>query len=215
MTDESIHVSGDAEVSAEPEIANITIGITREHDDVGVIRERLAERADELRAALQNYGIPERNVSTQSYTVRQTRQREEGADRPDHTGEHTFVVSAEDVADVGDVIDTALSNGATELGNVEFTVSDETRRDCRDEAIEAAIVQAQQDASAAATASNLTVGAVQDMSVDRARVAPTKSQGEALALSASGDDTAQTQIESGDVTVSASVSIEYALVDDN
>ena len=205
---ETINVNGSGEVTSEPEAAEVTVGISVEHEEVAKVRTDLARRYEELENSLLDESFEEDDIVTAGYAVRHRPPREEN-DVETYHGSHTVQVSVGNVDAVESAIDTALSSGATEIDDVKFTLTDETRRACRDEAIQLAVDEARHDAAATAEAADRVLGDIVDMGVDRARVSPSQHSGEALALASTHN--VDTSIQSGNVSVSVTVSASYEL----
>ncbi|MEF8780724.1 MAG: SIMPL domain-containing protein, partial [Haloferacaceae archaeon] len=158
-TRRSVVVTGTGEVEAEPDLALLRVGVEARAETAGEARNQISEGAEELIAALTEYGIDEDDVTTQRYWVRDRidrRAMEEDGVRPDdpeareeytyYQGSHTFEVKVRDVEAVGEVIDVAVDAGADEVGRVTFTLSEETRADLREDALRQAIESAREEA---------------------------------------------------------------------
>jgi hypothetical protein len=128
--------------------------------------------------------------------------RQEG---PTYRGLHAFEITIEEPDRAGEVIDTAVSNGASEVDGVEFTLSSEKRENLREEALQAAMENARSEAGTVAAAEDLRIAGVDRISTTEFDRRPYSAETAALAAGDGGS----TSIDSGPVSVSASVTVVY------
>jgi len=215
--DRTISVSSRGEVAAEPDLARIRTSIEVTDDDPTAVRDQLNERADDLREGLLAAGLDEDQITTDRFRVqdRGDRQHAEAAgvgpgdDLEEFTyyqGTHRFRITVEDTDAVGSVIDTALDSGADSVDSIEFTLSDDRRVERRNDALEAALQEARNEAEVIASEVDATVVGVQAVDSSESRVSPVRADIEQMA-----DDTHGTSIETDDVTVRATVSVRYRM----
>lgn len=202
---ETIEVAASGQVQAQADRAVIRVGIVTSADDVETVRERLSNNASSMREALVEAGIDRSQIRTARFDISSDRNpRGEDSRQPQYRGVHAFEITINETDRAGEVIDTAVSNGANEVDGVRFTLSPEKRQDLREQALRDAMDAARGDADAVAAQSGLTVAGVDHVSTTEYSRSPY--QAEALAASADG---ASTSIDSGPVTVSASVTVVY------
>jgi len=200
----TISVGATGEATADPDRAVATVGVEATATDAETARQRVAENVSTLRAALAEAGIDDDQITTNHYAIRQDHESKRSESTPtQYEAVHSFEVQIEDVDAVGSVIETAVDNGATNVGRVEFTLSQETRSDLREEALAAAMDSARSDAEALASNANLSVAGVESVSTSNGHVRPYRAE---AALAADG---AATSIESGPVSVRAQVQVTY------
>jgi len=104
------------------------------------------------------------------------------------------------VEDAGPVIDAAVTGGATRVDGVQFVLTEETRRQFRSVALEAALDSARADANTIASATGVEVQTVVSVETGNGGVSPI------FAEDARGDGTT---FDSGDVNVTAHVNVTY------
>lgn len=204
----TISVAGTGEVDAEPDAAVVRLSVRASADDAGSVNSELAAGTEELRSTLSEFGVPEENVQTVRYYVREDPR---SRDRPDDTryvGEHSFQVTLDDVDRAGALVDAAVDGGADDVGGVSYTLSEERREQVRDDAVRDAIANARSDAAVVADATDLEITGVAAASTQQASVRPYRAETQALA---SGD--AGTDIDVRDVTVSATVDVTFSAAD--
>lgn len=203
----TITVGASGSVEADPDRAVIEVAATATGDDVSTVRRRLAENATAMRAALNDAGIDNGSISTEYYDISRDRHRERGRDEPKFRARHAFTVTVDDPDRVGEVIVVAVENGASEVDRVRFTLTKETRRDLRDDALADAMSNARTQADTIAGNSELRIEGVDTVSTAEVGVEPFRR--ETVAFAAAGDGGGGTSISSGPVTVTAQVQVVY------
>jgi len=211
-SDSTIRVSGSGSADAEPNQAVVQVAVVAVAPDAATARQRLATNVSRMRAALERTGVDEDRITTQRYDIYRDRRRprEEGAEpRVQYRATHDFEITVTDPDRVGEVIDTAVRNGATEVDDVAFTLSADRRRHLERRARSAAMADARTKARALATDANLTVTGVRVIRTGRSG-APRYADAEGTATStAVPTPAAPSDLESGPVAVSTTVQVVY------
>ena len=203
-SDPTISVSGTGQVSAEADLAVVSVAVTARADSADDARGQVADGVASVREALADAGVPEDAVTTAYFSVQPSYDDEDRI--PDsYRATHALRIET-DPARAGEVVDLAVGNGATEVNGVQFTLTDETRDDLRSEALAQAVDRARADADAVAGAADLEISGVQSISVGGSY-----SPGPFYAETAADARGGSTSFAPGPVTVSASVSITYAV----
>jgi uncharacterized protein YggE len=195
-------------VSTEADRAVVTVAVTARADSAEKARSTVAANATEMRDALREVGVDDDAVTTASYHVRPISEPVRESGEREITGyEAVHAYRIETTPDAaGTVVDTAVGNGASEIHGVSFTLSDETRADLREEALDRAMSSARTDAEAIASSAGLTVTGVQSASTSGG-YSPAYEVRETAADS--GGSGAPTQFEGGSVTVTANVDVTF------
>jgi uncharacterized protein YggE len=205
LTSDTITVSGSGTVQADADRAVVSVAVLSSGDDISAVREDLSENASEMRDALAEMGIDENLIRTAYFDISsEERYGRQDPEAPTYRGMHAFEITIETPDDAGQVIDTAVSNGASEVDGVEFTLSPDRREELREQALESAMNNARSEASTVAGAEDLSITGVDRISTTDYRRTPY-----AVETAAGGDAGARTSISSGPVTVRASVSVVY------
>lgn len=213
----TIKVGASGGIRTDPDRAVVRVAVAVTAPDAATARKRLAENVSRMRDALSGMGIGDDQITTTYFDIdrdrhyRSPREREAG-EKPDvvFRGRHAFRITLTDLDRTGEVIVTAVESGATSVDNVEFVLSERTRRDLRHQALQEAMTEARAKAETIARSSesldegSLTVQSVQTSNVnvrfpERAELmaTPTPSAG------------ATTSIDTGSVTVTAQVVVTY------
>jgi uncharacterized protein YggE len=205
----TIAVAASGQVQTQPNQAILRVAVEATGESASTVRQRLAENVSQMRAALAEMGIEGDQISTADYDIR-NQQRfggREDAERPPFRGRHAFTITLTDLNRTGRVIVTAVENGATSVDDVRFTLSEETRRELRKEALADAMSSAREQASVIADQSDLSIAGVGSVQTADVGFRPVRFEGSALAGGDGGGG--GTSIEGGAVTVTAQVQVTY------
>lgn len=200
----TIDVAGTASVSASPDLALVGVAVVATAETADEAREVAAENVAAMRDALDDAGVDDDQVHTTAYYLRAVYDYENGDREIVHYRvEHAFEIET-DVDRAGDVVDVAVTNGANQVSGVQFTLTDDTRRDLRTQALALAMANAREDADAIAKAGDLTIVGVKSAKTSGVGYVPFDSRFE-------GDGAAggSTVIEPGPVRVSVTVAVTY------
>jgi uncharacterized protein YggE len=149
-----------------------------------------------MREALSEANVSDDQIRTTHFLI-QTERNDNGTIT--HHASHGFEVRVP-VEDAGPVIDAAVTGGPTRVDGVQFVLTEETRRQFRSVALEAALDSARADANTIASATGVEVQTVVSVETGNGGVSPI------FAEDAHGDGTT---FDSGDVTVTAHVNVTY------
>jgi uncharacterized protein YggE len=211
----TVAVGGRASVTAEPDAATVRLQVVAAGEDPETVRNRLSRNASAARQALLDYGLDEEQVRSEAFRIRENyrARRDPDADLPAFRGAHELVIELEDTDAVGEVIDAAVESAPVRVEGVQFGLSDERRERLRDEALAQAIEDARSEAELVATAENLELRSAERIATDRVSVDEPEGtvvrQAAATPTEAGGDAAGSTRVESGEVTVRASVTVVY------
>lgn len=211
-SDQTVVVSANGQVQTEPERAVVQVAVTARADSVETVREQLAENASQLRAALKEAGLDPDHITTTRYDISRNHGHERNPSEPKYEGQHAFVITVNETARAGEVVVTAVENGATRVGDIRFTITQETRTDLREQALSKAIENARGKAMVAANGTGLRlagVRTVQTADISTQEVQREKAYRLTVANSGGGGDSTPTSFESGTVTVTAEVVVVF------
>lgn len=205
----TISVSGHAEVTSPPEVVDAVLAVETESTDVQDAQAQNRNRSAAVMDALRAAGIPEDRIETTDYRVQTITERDrDGVAQPTrYRVTNQVTVEIEDIQTAGSILDTAVEAGANRIDSVTFDVTDETRQQLQDEAMQEAAGVAEQKAGSLADRLGVSVGTPVRVSESNYDIYRFES-----AYRGGAGDAAQapsTQINPGDVTVSAQVAVEY------
>jgi uncharacterized protein YggE len=154
-----ISVTGEATVSAAPDLAQIDAGVTSEAKTAREASDANNAAMGKVLLALKGASIDEKDFQTSRLSL-------QPQIAPNRSGPVAIVgyrasnqvsIRLRDVTKVASVIDTLVSAGANDLGGIHFTVSQASK--LLDEAREQAIADARRKAEIYAKAAGVTLGA--------------------------------------------------------
>lgn len=209
-----IHVSGTGKVTTSPDQVIITVGVETENPDAATAQQQNAAKMESVVSSLKKLGIPAENIQTSGYSMYGRTTDDDspfgGKEVKVYVVSNNVVVTLEDVTMAGEVIDTAVANGANQVNSVRFTLSDEKSQELRSDALHAAVTQARGDADAVADALGVMILGVKEVSVGGSYT-PVVYAEEAVykSMDAAGSYAVPTPIEAGTIDVTATVSVTY------
>lgn len=206
-TNRTIDVSATGQVSAKADQAVVRVAVEARGDDAETARQRLAENVSRLRDGLADVGVNGSRLTTSGYDIREEYRRPDAKanDDPQYVARQSFEITLHDTDRAGEVIDAAVQNGATSVDGVRFTLSTERRDELKQEALEDAMDRARTKAETLAAQSDMTIVEATTVQSTEYGHQPTYAQATAVA-----DSGASTNIDSGPVTVTATVHVVYA-----
>jgi uncharacterized protein YggE len=153
-----IRVTGHARISAQPEQAEVDVGVVTEAAEAGDAARANAEKLDRVLKSLQSAFGPGARFETASYSLSPVYRHDEPRNEPVISGyraSNTLRVRDLQIAQVGKAIDTATSSGANSVHNIVFKLRDEAAVQSR--ALRDAAADARAKAQALAEALGLRV----------------------------------------------------------
>lgn len=203
-------VGASAEIRVAPDRAELAVAVESRARTAAQASSDNARVQSAVLEAIRRQGIAGPQLQTRSMQVSPEYQYPREGGRPTVTGyvaRNEVVVTLSDLAKVGPVIDAALGQGATSISGPRFMLSnpDSARR----EALDAAVRKAMADAQVMARAAGVRVGRVLEMST-HSGTENFEAARPAVMMRASADAVA-TPIESGTITVQASVQMRVAI----
>lgn len=207
----TVEVGASGQVETAPTRAVIRVGVTSRAESVETVRRQLAENASRMRQALQDAGVDPSQIATEDYDIRRDRhpRRERGErEQPRVRGRHAFVITLSNTSRVGQVVVTAVQNGATNVRDVRFTVDRQTRLDLRRQALANATQNARERAQVAADSAGLQLAGVHTVRTQAVDVHPIHRREAGLGAGADAGG-APTTFEGGTVTITAQVQVTY------
>jgi uncharacterized protein len=120
-----ITVNGEGTVKASPDMATATLGVRTENLNLQDAQAENAKNANDLVTSLVGLGIPKEDIRTADYRIDPIYTYEEGKQLfQGYRVTHLYTITIRDADQVGQVIDTAVANGANEVMNIQFTVAE-------------------------------------------------------------------------------------------
>jgi uncharacterized protein YggE len=208
-TTNTITVTGSAETKANPDRAVVEVSVEATGSSATTVRDELAAQSDRLTQALRAAGIDDDQITTGRFAIRERREPPREGEKPTRSvyyGTHSFTIDVDSVDEVGSVVDTAIDGGADSVDRIEYTLSESTRTNLRQQALEGAVSNARSEAEVLAAQVDSRIVDVQQVTTDSGGVSPYFGD-TAVAMESAGS----TELQPGDVTISAAVEVTYEI----
>lgn len=157
----SVRVHGESQISAEPDEAEMDIGVVTQGSTTEAASTQNTQRVTAVVESLRTI-VPAANIKTINLSINPNfRYPKQGAPTIEgYTANNTVRVTVEDLAMLRKVIDTATKAGATSVNRLNFTLRAESEREVRARALGQAATQAQSSAEALANSLKLKLGRI-------------------------------------------------------
>lgn len=211
-TEHVIQTAGTGNVIGTPDRAQVTFSVQTENIDVKSAQAENAIKMGRVHDALIAFGLPQDALKTTGYNIYPLYEESTGILTPKiktYRVTNSLTVTLHNVSQTGEIIDTAVANGINQADSIQFMLSDEKAQELRTEALKEAVSRARSDADTISTAMGTTIAGVQRAETGSS-YSPVYFQNYALD-SAVPKAAASTPIQSGDITVSATVTITYLI----
>lgn len=210
----TIRVSATGEVQVEPDRAWVDFGLENQGATAQAASEANAQVMERVIAALRRAGVPREQIETRDYSVfPDYAPGQPGESEPRIRGyrvSNVVTVRTDQVTGVGALIDAALAAGANRVHGVRFGLRDPQA--ARGRALRQAIERGRAEAETIAAGLGVRLGAVLDASTSTEPVRPFPMREMAMDMARAQMASAPTPIEAGQQTVTATISLVYAIV---
>jgi len=199
-----VSVSGVGSISVKPDIAYINVGVETQNADAGVAQKENATKMTAVMAALTKAGIKDEDIKTVQYSIYDRYDYlENGQDVKYYNVTNVVKVTVRDITKVGDVIDAASGAGSNQISSIQFGISNED--EVYQEALKAAMMSAKTKATSIMGTFGKTPGIPAKVTESSYYSGVVRMEYSAVAM----DSKMSTPVSSGELTVSANVTVEY------
>ena len=210
-----ILVSGEGSVDVAPDMAVLSLMVTREAATARAALDANASAMANVLAAMREQGIAERDLQTSKFSIQPRyhypKRSSEGEQRPPrivgYTVRNGLTVRVRDINKVGEVLDTSVTLGVNEGGNILFTNDDPAS------AIALARTDAMHDAIAKANtlaqAAGVKTGKLLEISEQSYRPRPMPMARTEMAMMSA--DSGGLSIAAGENTYKVTVNVSFAI----
>ena len=209
---EGIWVSGKGEVSVVPDIVSLRLGIEAQETSVAEAQTKAAEAMNKVMAALTESGIDEKDIQTQYFSIQQVTKWNRETEEQIIIGyrvTNTVTAKIRDTDKAGSIIDAVAKAGGdlTRINGISFSVDDPSAY--YEEAREKAMDEAEAKAKQLARLGGVTLGKPTYISEG----APPIVYPRAVYEVAPAQAPAETPISPGEMEISLTVQVTYAILD--
>lgn len=164
----TITVEGTGSLSLSPDLAKISIGVETEAENAQDAVASNNQRVEDLFTALDEFGIPEEDIQTENFSIRQVEKREPGPETSSLEGEkesaktyrvnNTVRVTLRELDQLGSLLDRAVQAGANTVHGIQFEA--DNQEEANEQALELAVQDARAKAEVIAEAAGVELGEV-------------------------------------------------------
>lgn len=202
----TISVTGTGRVIIDPDVADLSLGVSLTRPTAAAAREAAAEAMTKLVAAIKNGGVADKDIQTSSLSLQPVYDYSTNGQGKLTGFQLTNIVNVtvRKLDTVGDLVDASVAAGATSVNGVTFRVDNPTQAEAQ--ARTAAVNDARAKADALASAAGVTIVGVSSISETSAPIPYPI----AYYAGAPAKDAA-TPIQPGTTEVNVMVSITYRI----
>lgn len=205
-------VQGTGEVTAIPDTALLSLGVSKTATTVQAAQDQVNEIINKITADLKNLGVEEKNIKTVNYSVNPNYDYASGSQKI--TG---YIVNADiqvrlqPIDKANEAIDIATKDGATNVGNIQFVLDEKKQKELEEEARKIAIETAKAKAQSISKVSGIRLGRLVDVQESGMGYQPPIAYNQALRVDAKAEADAvpPTELNPGENKVSSNVTLSY------
>jgi uncharacterized protein len=197
----TLSVLGTGSVTTKPDTARISAGVTTQAPNAADAISANAEAMSKVIEALKRAGVASKDLQTE-FVSANPRYDDNGQAIVGYSASNSVSAVVRELSKVGDVIDAAVAAGANNVNGPSLARDDQDKL-YRD-ALEAAVANARQKATALANAAGVSVGKIRSLSESPQSVGP-------VMFDALAAKEAATPIEPGTAEITASVRVVFAI----
>lgn len=200
---ELFSVTGEGKITVVPDTAIVSLGISLNKPSVKAAQDEVNSVISEITKSLRALNIDAKDIKTSNYSIYpQYDYQTTGGNRiSGYQVSANLTVKVREFDKVNQVIDTATTKGANNVGGVQLTVDDTKQKELLQQAREMAVKDAKSKAESLASAAGMTLGKIVNIQED--------SNNFPRPMMAVADSSAKTNIEPGSTDVTTSVTLFY------
>lgn len=203
----TISVSGNGQVSAQPDVAVVTLGVETEAEEAAAALTENSQQMQALVDGLKNAGVTAEDIQTQVVRLNPRYAQDTGADgQPElvgYTATNIVEVHVQNLDAVGEILDASVQAGGNRIQGIRFEVSEPAQY--LDQARETAWNDALHKAEHLASLANVELGGV--LSINESGQGPQPIVQRPVAMEAA----AAVPIEPGSQTIEVDLQVTWYL----
>lgn len=206
-----ISVSGEGIVEAQPDRATISVGVVTREKNPSAVQAANAKAASAVINSIVALGVERKNISTGNYNFNPVYRHTDNGKRilEGYEASNSVTIIVDDLNLVGKIIDAALNHGANRVDSLNFGLRN--KNSYQDEALRLAVLDAKRKAEITAAALGKSIVSVRSVSINSSNVSAPRNYKMARSMAMEDAAEFETPIESGTLTCSASVHVEFEI----
>lgn len=205
----TINVAGNSEINVEPDKAEVTAGISIVKETAEEAQGEANKVINDIIDGLRYKGISEDDIETERLYLHEERTwtEEEGSKLIGWRATQTLKIKTTDLTKVGLITDICVTNGANQINNINFGLSEEKENEYKQEALAEATKSAKSKAEAIAESLGVNLGKIKTVSESNYYARPYMYPMAEVAVEKAVEEAAQ--VLPRDVTVTANINLIY------
>lgn len=206
--DATLTVTGTGEMAVVPDMARISLGVVQEAATAAEAVRAMSADMEKVMAHLNTAGIAPEDIQTSGLRIdmRQDYNQATGASKiTGYLATTDVTVEVKALETLGSVLDGVVQDGANQMNGLTFDLQD--RKPVLDDARRAAVADAREKASLFAEAADVTLGRIIHLTENGAGGSPQPMMRMAM------DSAESIPVAAGQITITANVTIDYALTE--
>ncbi|CAI6071868.1 SIMPL domain-containing protein [Cohnella sp. JJ-181] len=210
----AVTVGAEGSIKVEPDVAYLNFGVDARGKTAQEAQQASAAKFAAVEKALfETFKIDKKDVQTTGFGVQPEYNytEKDGQVLKGYLATHSVRVTYRDLAGIGKLLDAVSAAGANRVDGVQFSTEKQDQYEL--EALKKAMTNAGTKASVLATSANRTLGPVINIVQGNAADVPVIFQNESAVKFAPASDAAgaSSSVQTGQIEISASVTVQYAL----
>lgn len=158
--------SGEGKITAAPDTAEISIGVTKQAVTVSDAQNQVNEISNKVITDLKKLGIAESDIKTTNYSVNPNYNPPSGGLQPQSQNPNGYEVTqnlnikVKPIENVNKAIDASTADGANLIGGINFTFSDQLQKELEQKATQMAVDDAKSNAQNLANSAGVRLGPI-------------------------------------------------------
>lgn len=206
----TISVQGSGEIIVEPDVAYLNLGVLSKAKTAEEAQSANAAAFEKINQVLaKDFKLTDKDIKTVGFNVHPEYSYHEEKERTitGYAATHSIQVTYRDLERIGELLDAVSKAGANQVNGVNFAVEDTSSIEL--EAMKKAMKNAREKAEVLAAAEGQTVKEVIQITNNSYTSGPIYSNGGGYMMDMAAKESASTSINTGEVTVTAQVSVTY------
>ena len=207
----NITVLGEGEVRAEPDIAIVNVGVTAVAPSSQAAMDQVSQRLAEVIAGTRALGVEARDIQTAGLSLQPVFRPRTRPDDPQeiesYRASNSVTITVRDIGQAGTVLDAASRNGANVIGGLRFGLANTEAP--RQQALTAAVREAERKARAVASAAGVNVAGV--LSIVEEGVGAPQPVARAAPAGPAAAELVPPPVEPGELVIRARVRASYSI----
>ncbi|TDT68612.1 hypothetical protein EV215_1679 [Hypnocyclicus thermotrophus] len=159
----TIKVTGIGKINTKPNIANISLGVMTENEDVSKAIKENTGKVSKIISKLLELGIKEKNINTSNYSLYYDKEDYNDKDsKKIYKVNNSLNIEIENIERIGEIIDLLVKNGVNNIWNISFGVKN--REKFEEKAKIIALKNAEEKAKKILESQDLKLGKIKNIS---------------------------------------------------